>query len=198
MGWFSDEPFLEVYSDVAQEVDCADEDLEREKREEPFVEISRYLSDDWRAKCRGVHLVKSAFWNIEDSLFLIDVDAAALPALDDLDALLTVRKRVYHRQRAPYFFRGWGQSHFRSRLLRPGISIVEYSTPRPRRMFSCNSGNRRPTGPDTPVGIRPNGGETGSAGCIPAEAIATGMIASGASQGRVRYPLSRRSISITS
>jgi hypothetical protein len=102
---FRDDPFLEVYSDVVQEVDSPDQDLQKEKLAEPFGEIYRHLSDHWGEKCRSVHLVKSAFWKIEDSLLLIDVDTALLPTLDDLDGLIQARKRVYDREpRSVYFF----------------------------------------------------------------------------------------------
>jgi len=100
-GGFRDNPFLEVYPDVAQEVDSAGDDIRREKLEEPFQEICRHLSDHWGEKCRGVHLVKSAFWMIEDSLLLIDVDSASPPSLDDLDGLIAVRNRVYDRRQRP-------------------------------------------------------------------------------------------------
>lgn len=104
-GGFRDNPFLEVYPDIGQEVDSADHEIQEEKREEPFREICRHLADRWGEMCRGVHLVRSAFWKVEDSLLLIDVDPALLPTLDDLKRLITVRKRVYNRRRpSAYFF----------------------------------------------------------------------------------------------
>jgi hypothetical protein len=97
-------PFLEVYADVVQEVDSADDDLRKEKLRGPFGEIGRYLSDHWGEICRGVHLVKSAFWKLEDSLLVIDVDPDSLPTLDDLDQLIAVRKRVYNGHQPPAHF----------------------------------------------------------------------------------------------
>jgi hypothetical protein len=101
---FPDKPFLHVYPDVAQELDSPDEDIQKEKLEQPFQEICRHLSDQWGAMCRGVHLVKSASWMIEDSLLLIDADPASLPTLDDLHRLIAVRERAYHRHTPAYFF----------------------------------------------------------------------------------------------
>jgi hypothetical protein len=101
---FRDNPFLEVYPDVVQELDCTEQDIEKEKLEEPFQEIRRHLSDHWGDMCRGVHLLKSAFWKIEESLLLIDVDRSSLPTLDDLDRLIAVRKRVDNGQQVPAHF----------------------------------------------------------------------------------------------
>ncbi len=101
---FRDHPFLEVYPDVGQEVDSADDDIQKEKLEGPFREICRHLSDNWGGMCRGVHLVKSAFWKLEDSLLVIDVDPDSLPTLDDLDWLIAVRKRVYNSHQPPAHF----------------------------------------------------------------------------------------------
>ncbi len=101
---FRDDPFLEVYPDMVQEVDSDGNDIRKEKFKPPFREICRHLSDHWGPMCRGIHLVKSAFWSLEDSLLIIDADPGSLPSLDDLDKLLSLRKRVYQRHRPPAHF----------------------------------------------------------------------------------------------
>ncbi len=192
---FRDEPFLEVYSGVAQEVDAAGEDLDQEKREEPFVQVSRYLSDHWGAKCRGIHLLKSAFWNVEDSLLLIDVDQTSLPALDDLDALLAVRKRVYQRQRAAYFFLRLGQvafpitpappQDFHRGVLTPATAPDVFLQLGEKEVYwtkhtswYLTDWRRNRQWPDA----------------SPQKRSQLEMIARSAAEGRVRYPLSPRSI----
>jgi hypothetical protein len=194
---FRDDPFLEVYSDVVQEVDSADQDLQKEKLEEPFGEICRHLSDHWGGRCRGVHLVKSAFWKIEDSLLLIDVDPASLPTLDDLDGLIAVRKRVYNRQRpAAYFFLRLGRvafpitpalpQDFHRGVLTPATAPdvflqlgekVVYWTKHTSWYLTDWLRNRQ--WPDA----------------SPLKRSQLNMIARSAAVGRVRYPLSLRSIS---
>ncbi len=103
-GGFADDPFLEVFPDMVQDVDFSGDDIQKEKLEQPFREICQHLSDHWGQRCCGVHLVKSAFWGLEDSLLIIDVDPDSLPALDDLDRLLELRRKVYNSERPPVHF----------------------------------------------------------------------------------------------
>jgi hypothetical protein len=110
---FRDDPFLPVYRDVQQTVQPATAALEREKAQAPFREISRYLADEWNGRCQGVHLVKSAFYQLEDSLLLIDTSMDSLPSLGDLERLLALRRRVYAGCQTPtWFFLRLGQVIF--------------------------------------------------------------------------------------
>lgn len=110
---FRDHPFMHVYRDVEQTVQPAGAALQREKAETPFREISRYLADEWTGRCHGVHLVKSAFYQLEDSLLVIDTSMDSLPSLGDLEQLLAVRTRLYAGFQTPtWFFLRLGQVIF--------------------------------------------------------------------------------------
>ena len=194
---FQNSPFLEVYPDVVQEVDSADNDIQKEKLEEPFRQISQHLSDHWGEMCRGVHLVKSAFWKFEDSLLLIDVDPNSLPTLDDLDGLIALRKSIYDRQTPP--------AHFFLRLNHVAFPITP-ALPRDYHRGVLTAA----TAPDVFLQL----GEEKVywtnhtswyltdwqrnrqwADASPIKRSQLKMIARSAAAGRVRYPLSLRSVS---
>jgi hypothetical protein len=194
---FRDHPFLEVYPDIVQVVDSADHDIQQEKLERPFQEICKHLSDHWGEKCRGVHLVKSAFWKLEDSLLLIDADPASLPTLDELDRLVAVRKRVYDGQRT--------RTHFFLRLEQVAFPIT------PSLPQDYHRGVLTPaTAPDVFLQLgEENVYWTNHTNwyltdwqrnrqwldASPLKQLQLKMIASSAAAGRVRYPLSLRSVS---
>jgi len=194
---FHNTPFLEVYPNVVQEVDSADQDLQKEKLEEPFRQICRHLSDHWGEMCPAVHLVKSAFWKLEDSLLLIDADPNSLPTLDDLDRLIALRKRIYNRQASP--------AHFFLRLHHVAFPITP-SLPR-----DYHRGVLTPaTAPDVFLQLgEKNVYWTNHASwyltdwqrnrqwpdASPLKRLQLKMIARSAAAGRVRYPLSLRSVS---
>ena len=97
---FRDRPFLPVYGDVEQSVEPAGEAILHEKGEAPFGEVCRHLAEEWSGNCRTVHLVKSAFYQIEESLLVIDTDLASLPSLDQIERLVDLRRRIYVGQAA--------------------------------------------------------------------------------------------------
>jgi len=97
---FRDRPFLPVYGDMEQSVEPAGEALLREKGEAPFGAICRYLAKEWSGNYSEVHLVKSAFYQIEESLLVIDTELATLPSLDQIERLVDLRRRVYAGQAA--------------------------------------------------------------------------------------------------
>ena len=110
---FPDHPFLLVYRNMEQSVEPATGALEREKAQAPFQEILQYLENSWRGRCRGVHLVKSAFYPLDDSLLVIDTGIDSLPSLDDIEQLLALRHRVYAGSPSrTWFFLRLGQVAF--------------------------------------------------------------------------------------
>ncbi|HEY3439518.1 MAG TPA: hypothetical protein VGK29_02145 [Paludibaculum sp.] len=110
---FRDRPFLPVYGEVEQTLEPASEAILREKGEAPFGAVCRYLAKEWSGSYHAVHLVKSAFYQIEESLLVIDTDLASLPSLDKVERLVDLRRRVYAGQSsATRFFLRIGQVAF--------------------------------------------------------------------------------------
>ena len=196
-GGFRDHPFLEVYPEVVQEVDSADQEIQKEKLEDPFREICRHLSDHWGEMCRDVHLVKSAFWKLEDSLLVIDADPASLPTLDDLARLIAVRKTIRNAERPP--------AHFFLRLKQVAFPIT------PTLPEDYHRGVLTPaTAPDVFLQLGEENVYWTShtswyltdwqrnrqwLDASPLKRLQLKMITSSAAAGRVRYPLSLGSIS---
>jgi hypothetical protein len=147
--------------------------------------------------CRGVHLVKSAFWKLEDSLLVIDADPASLPTLDDLARLIAIRKTIRNRERPP--------AHFFLRLKQVAFPIT------PTLPQDYHRGVLTPaTAPDVFLQL----GEENVCwtshtswyltdwqrnrqwlDASPLKVLQLKMIARSAGAGRVRYPLSLGSIS---
>ncbi len=110
---FPDHPFLLVDRNMEQSVEPGTGALEREKAQAPFQEILRYFEKSWCGRCRGVHLVKSAFYPLDDSLLMIDTGIDSLPSLDDIEQLLALRRRVYTGSPSrTWFFLRLGQVAF--------------------------------------------------------------------------------------
>ena len=98
---FRDDPFLQVYPEVGQEVDTSGAEIEKEKSGKPFQEIAGFLAAKWGPVCRGIHLLRSAFWQVEDLLLFVEVDPAALPTLEQLEELINVAKEAYSAYSIP-------------------------------------------------------------------------------------------------
>lgn len=110
---FPREPFLVVYPGVEQVVEPAEPEGGLEKAQPPFREIERHLLHAWGGKCRGLHLLKSASYQLQDWLLVIDTAPGSLPALADLERLVALRASLYSRQTpVPYFFLRVGQLVF--------------------------------------------------------------------------------------
>jgi hypothetical protein len=60
--------------------------------------LHQHIDTHWGPKCRGTNLVKSAFWNMEDLLLVIDVDRNLVPTVGDLADLVAVHCRIQGEQ----------------------------------------------------------------------------------------------------
>lgn len=96
---FLERPFLHIYHDVHQDIDCPESELQVAEKEARHVEELRcHIERHWGAKCRGTNLVKSAFWNIEDFLFVIDADRNKVPTVGELTDLVAAHSRIQAAQ----------------------------------------------------------------------------------------------------
>lgn len=101
---FRADPYLHIYDHIRQDVDCPNSERLPGERETQHLEMLRqYLKTHWGAKYRGTHLVKSAFWNIEDFLLLIDVNGNLLPAAREVADLAALHRRI-QRELPPRIF----------------------------------------------------------------------------------------------
>jgi predicted nucleotidyltransferase len=92
-------PWLHIYHDVGQGVDCPKSELQLGEKGERHVEaLHQHVETHWGPKCRGTNLVKSAFWNMEDLLLVIDVDRNLVPTVGDLADLVAVHCRIQGEQ----------------------------------------------------------------------------------------------------
>lgn len=92
---FKERPFLHIYPDVQQGIDCPESELQVAEKDARHVEaLHRHIETNWGAKCRGTNLVKSAFWNIEDFLFVIDTDRNQVPTVGELADLVELHYRI--------------------------------------------------------------------------------------------------------
>lgn len=92
---FPDHPFLYVYDDLRQSVDCPKSELQLgEKVARHLHVLHRHIETHWGAKCRGTHLVKSAFWDMEDILLIIDADRNLAPTVRELVDLVAVHCQI--------------------------------------------------------------------------------------------------------
>jgi hypothetical protein len=196
-GRFRDHPFLEVHPDIVQELECPCQEIQKEKLDAPFREISQHLSDQWGKMCRGVHLIKSAFWKLEDSLLLIDADPALLPSLDDLEQLIALRKRVYDRQRPPaYLFLRLGDVAFPITPTAPTDYHRGVITPATAPDVFLQLGERNVYWTSHTSWYLTDWQRNRQwADASPLKRSQLKMIARSAADGRVKYPLSLRSIS---
>jgi hypothetical protein len=101
---FSDDPFLRVHDNVRQSVDCPAAELQPSHEVERHLNaLNRHIEARWKAKCRGTHLVKSAFWDMEDFLLIIDSDRGAAPTVRELADLVALHCRMHGDQRPRIF-----------------------------------------------------------------------------------------------
>jgi hypothetical protein len=93
-GDFWVDPFLHVHTGVSQEIDCPESELQvPEKIRWQARELRQHIETFWGDKCRGTNLVKSVFWDLEDFLFIIDVDKNLVPTVKELAELAVVQNR---------------------------------------------------------------------------------------------------------
>jgi hypothetical protein len=93
---FRERPFLSVCPHTLQAVDCLASEFQVGEQAARHLRVLRgHVDTQWRSRCRGVHVVKSAFWNMEDLLWIADIDEGALPPLREVTDLATMHLRTW-------------------------------------------------------------------------------------------------------
>jgi hypothetical protein len=88
---FEDCPFLAIYQEGPQYFDCPASELHvGEKERQHLSLLQQHLDTHWGPKCTGTHLVKSAFWDFDDLLWIMDADLNRLPTLQEVADLTTL------------------------------------------------------------------------------------------------------------
>ena len=90
---FPADPFLQVAPDVVQSVDARATEGAVGVHEALRLDVIReHLAHRWGGRCRGTHLVRSALWNLEDLILIVDADPARLPSVMEIADLLDVHR----------------------------------------------------------------------------------------------------------
>jgi PAS domain-containing protein len=91
---FAREPFLRIRSGVSQEVDGPREELPFRAEEEQLLEaLERHIATGRGGSpgdSRRLHAVRSAFWNMDDLLFIVDADRDRPPGFRELAEMATL------------------------------------------------------------------------------------------------------------
>ena len=86
---FSNESFLLGDPDVLQETDSAESEFQiSEKASGHLNLLQNHIERFWKGKFRAIKLVKSAFWDLDDFLFIIDAEESHLPNVKNLVELV--------------------------------------------------------------------------------------------------------------
>ena len=92
---FHERPFLHVYHGDPQGVAGLESEVQAGMKERQHVQaLQRYLETFWGEKRLGTHLVKSAFWDFDDLLWIIDVDQNLLPTIREVTELTALHHRT--------------------------------------------------------------------------------------------------------
>lgn len=92
---FSDRPFLPIHNGTSQLVDCQAGDLQvGDDTRQHLQVLHEYLQTHWREKCLGTHLVKSAFFDFDDLLLIIDIAEDMLPTIQEITGLTRLKRHV--------------------------------------------------------------------------------------------------------
>ena len=91
---FEKKPFLSIFPDVSMEVDYpGDEFIISEQTERYLALLRNHIEVKWDGKCRKTTLVKSAFWDIGDILFIIEAAENQEPTVRELADLIEFHYR---------------------------------------------------------------------------------------------------------
>ena len=84
----SEHPFLAIYDQISQSVDCLQEEIQLSERFSAHIRVLiAYLESHWPDKFIQSHTVQSAFWQMDEFLFVIDVRRSDLPTVAELRSL---------------------------------------------------------------------------------------------------------------
>lgn len=93
---FTQSPFLDIAPNLTQSLDCPETEVEVGAKEREHLQaLQEHLTTHWGEKCHGIHRVKSAFWDFDDLLWIVDIDQNKLPTVQEI-AALTV---LHHQNR---------------------------------------------------------------------------------------------------
>ena len=88
---FAERPFLDVDAGVRQAVDAPPEETVLEPgQERRAAALLRHLERHWGQVVTGVRRIRSAFWDFDDTLFVIDVERDRLPTAAQLAELASL------------------------------------------------------------------------------------------------------------
>jgi hypothetical protein len=101
---FREHPFFQISAGIPQAVDCCNAEINEWDQACDHAEaLQRYLQSRWERKFREIHLLKSAFWNMEDFLLIVDGDDPELPSVEDFADLACVHQRLRQQISLPIF-----------------------------------------------------------------------------------------------
>jgi predicted nucleotidyltransferase len=90
---FCEQPFLQVFPDRPQRLDCPQPEVSVGPAGQAHLDrLRRHVDAHWGAKCQRTRVVKSALWELDDLLWIIDVDRARPPTVREIAELC----RLHH------------------------------------------------------------------------------------------------------
>jgi hypothetical protein len=95
---FREHAFLQIYPDVRQSVDCPESEIHvGEKERQHLRALQQHLDTHWGPRCTGTHLVKSAFGDFDDLLWIMDADLNRLPTVQQIADITALHDRVWRK-----------------------------------------------------------------------------------------------------
>jgi len=92
---FSERPFVQSAAHIRQSVDCHEEEFGIDESVQRMADVWRQrLKSRWGEKICAMHLIKSAFWNLDEFLLMIDASVDALPDVQQLLEVFSVHDDV--------------------------------------------------------------------------------------------------------
>lgn len=105
---FLREPFLTVHAEIGQRADCPASEMATTSEVERRVDsLRRHVEKNWEASFNAIHLAKSAFWDFDDTLLIVDSKKDGPPTVRQLADLVALYNKTspVGRQRLYLFLR---------------------------------------------------------------------------------------------
>jgi hypothetical protein len=101
---FKVRPFLHIHNNISQHVDYPKSEIHLgEQEKERLAALYSHIEERLGRKCEGIHLVKSAFWDMEDHLIVIKCDRENAPNVRELADIAGFHKDLQQGKTSRFF-----------------------------------------------------------------------------------------------
>ena len=92
---FAERPYVGIDRSCAQSVDSPEAERDREPTVDLRVRaIEAHLAKEWQGLCAGVRVVRSAFWDFEDRLVIVELVRDRIPEADRIAGLVALHGKL--------------------------------------------------------------------------------------------------------